>query len=286
MSKLKHIFLITCLLIILGDKSFATGQFGDLLIIGKDTVWIASNPLEKYFEKKGSRLIDNSELISNCTALWRGYVATWRLDSNKLYLIRIQTNYCGDNPIEVPLTKEFGSNNVFANWFSEIIVRPKGKLVQYVHMGYGSIYEEEIFYEFENGVLRNTRSSKYVIKAPNQIFPGEKYLQDTVRQIILKSIDSITRAKFDSNGYCNISIGFNENGIISCIEVGYACGYNRKPSNEMEKIILEKTITALKGFPRLMKVIHKGYRPPSLSLYFSGHCLIFPEDKKYGCNNE
>jgi hypothetical protein len=283
MSRPKHILLITFLLVILSNKLFATGQYGDILIIGQDTVWITSNPLEKYFEKKGSRTIDNKELVSNCTALWRGYVATWRLDNNKLYLVRIQTDYCGDNPTDVTLTKEFGSNKVFANWFSEIIVRPKGKLVQYVHMGYGSIYEEEMFYEFESGVLKNTRSSKYVIKDRNRVSPDVDFLRDTLLKIILKSLDSKTRANFDSSSSCNISICFNQEGMISSIEAGYGCGYNWEPHNAMEKVIFEKAKIALKDFPRLMKVTHKQYEPPSIYLYFSGHCFKQPHDKGYGC---
>ena len=283
MSKPKHILLITFLVFILGNKLFATAQYGDILIIGKDTVWITSNPLEKYFEKKGSRTIDSAELVSNCTALWRGYVATWRLESNKLYLIRIQTDYCGNNPIDVSLTKEFTSHKVLANWFSGVIIRPKGKILQYVHMGYQSIYEEEIFYEFGNGKLLNTTSSKYVVKTPGRVFPGKNFLQDTLMKIILNSIDSNSRANFDSTSSCDISICFNQEGMISSIEAGYRCGYNWRPHNEMEKLIFEKAKIALNGFPKLMKVTHKRYEPPSICLNFNAHCLKYPKDKIYGC---
>lgn len=286
MRSKKHLLIFVILILSAGNKTFATGQYGDILIIGKDTAWINSNPLEIYFEKKGSRKIDSTEMYENCTALWRGYVATWRLENKRLYLIRVQIDYCGDNPIDVDLTKEFGSNYVFANWVSEIIVRPKGKLLQYVHMGYLSIYEEELFYNFKKGILTNTKNKKYIVKDKNLIFPGIDFLSDTIRTIILRSIDSTTRATFSIDSSCNIVIGFNEKGEISCIELGYGCGFNRQPTNEMERIILEKSVISLKGFPKLMKVSHKDYQPPTVSLYFSGHCLKFPYDRKYGCDYE
>lgn len=33
---------------------------------------------------------------------------------------------------------------------------PRGKLLQYVHMGFGSVYEEELHIEFENGMVVKT----------------------------------------------------------------------------------------------------------------------------------
>lgn len=286
MQSKKHLLIFLILLFYTGNKIFATAQYGDILIIGKDTVWINSNPLEIYFERKGTRTIDSTKMYQNCTALWRGYVATWRLENKRLYLIRVQIDYCGDNPIDVNLTKEFGSNHVFAGWVSEIIVRPKGKLLQYVHMGYLSIYEEEVNYYFKDGILIDIKNQKYIVKEKNHIFPGLDFLGDTIRTIILKSIDSTTRATFSTDNSCNIVIGFNEKGEISCIELGYGCGFNRQPTNKMERIILEKSVTSLKGFPKLMKVTHKDYQPPTVTLYFSGHCLKFPYDRKYGCNYE
>ncbi len=286
MHSKKNLLLFIILILFTCNKTFATGQYGDILIVGKDTSWINSNPLEIYFERKGARTIDSTEMYQSCTALWRGYVATWRLDNKRLYLIRVQIDYCGDSPIDVDLTKEFGSNYVFASWVGEIIIRPKGKLLQYVHMGYLSIYEEEVFYNFRKGLLTDIKNQKYIVKDKKLIFPGIDFLRDTIRNIILASIDSTTRATFSMDSSCNVVIGFNEKGEISCIELGYGCGFNRQPTNKMEKIILEKSVTSLKRFPKLMRVSHKDYQPPTVSLYFSGHCLKFPNDRKYGCDYE
>lgn len=282
---IKQLLKILLLIFIAGTASqriYATGQYGDKLIINLDTVWINSNPLEDYFEKKGSRKIGEEELYSNCTALWRGYVATWKLEANKLFLIRIQTDYCGDNPIDIDISKEFGTAKVFAKWVNQIITRPKGEVLQYVHMGYMSIYEEEIFYSFKNGKLIGTKKNTYLERNNKLIFPGTSFLMDTIKTIILKSINSTERTSFNIDSSCFINISFNENGKLSQIGIGY----DKEPTTSMEKIILKDAIEALKNFPKLMRVNHKNYSPPTIQLYFSGHCLKFPNDRKYGCTDE
>lgn len=35
------------------------------------------------------------ELFANCTALWRGYIATWKIENSMLYLIEIYANVLG-----------------------------------------------------------------------------------------------------------------------------------------------------------------------------------------------
>lgn len=55
------------------------------------------------------------------------------------------------------LVKLFGEHcedgRVFAFWFTGNLTVPKGKLVEYVHMGYGSIYEKTLVLSIENGIL-------------------------------------------------------------------------------------------------------------------------------------
>ena len=48
-------------------------------------------------------------------------------------------------------------DRVFAHWYSGTIRIPQGKLLNYVHMGYGSTYERDLFLEIEKGVIKNTR---------------------------------------------------------------------------------------------------------------------------------
>jgi hypothetical protein len=42
----------------------------------------------------------------------------------------------------------------FAYWFTGKVRLPQGDLLQYVHGGFKSIYERDIFLHFENGILK------------------------------------------------------------------------------------------------------------------------------------
>ena len=75
------------------------------------------------------------------TACWRGYIGTWEVRDGRLYLVKLQgrCEMLGDEPIP-------------ADWVSGWIRVPRGELLEYVHMGFESVYEEEIQVRFEEGV--------------------------------------------------------------------------------------------------------------------------------------
>lgn len=275
-------YILVPLIVLLTNQLYATAQYGDILIVKGDTSWIFSNPLENYFKKKGSRTIGDTALKGNCTALWRGYVATWLLENDSLFLVRLQTNYCGDNPVEVGLFEEFQTNKVFADWTSSTLVRPEGELLNYVHAGYMSIYEGDTYHFIEDGLLTETKTYNYLEREQGRTFPGEDFLKDTIRTMILKSIPMKERETFYEGHNCSMTIVFTEQGEIDTIEVYYG----KKPETIMQKTIRLRAKEVLKDFPKLMKVEHDRYHPPSVELWFSGHCLKYPLDREYGCNYE
>ncbi|WP_049782358.1 hypothetical protein [Pseudoxanthomonas suwonensis] len=79
------------------------------------------------------------------TACWREYVGTWVLDNGRLFLWRLEGKYRLQNP-----------DPLFASWYSGTLVVPDGRLVHYVHMGFGSIYEREIHITVANGLVTHT----------------------------------------------------------------------------------------------------------------------------------
>ena len=46
---------------------------------------------------------------------------------------------------------------LFAHWYSGELRCPRGKLLNYVHGGYMSTYEEDLFIEVQNGVVVGER---------------------------------------------------------------------------------------------------------------------------------
>ena len=133
-------------------SGFATGQSGDILIYKGDTLIFFSNPLEDYFETKGERTINGYELTWTSTACYRGYLATWEMTDDSLYLVRLEKGCFNEASDYFDLSKEFGSNRVFAHWFTGKTIAPKGKLLHYVHDGYESIYEKELSLTFKSRI--------------------------------------------------------------------------------------------------------------------------------------
>lgn len=147
--------LILALLLFIGFSSnvSATAQMPDLLIYEGKKVGIFSNPLETYFDKNHRR---PTELFKfSCTASWRGYLATWEIKDGFLYLLKLVEGGCDEKAAEIPLLKLFPDQKapIKASWFSGSLVIPQGNELEYVHMGYGSVYEKELHLIIKNGKL-------------------------------------------------------------------------------------------------------------------------------------
>jgi len=114
---------------------------------------IFSTPLEYYF--KGDKK-KPEEMKQTCTANWRGYHGTWKIEDGYLYLVSLKDGSCKDEK-PIPISKIFKNENapIKAAWYSGIIRIQKGKVLKYVHMAFESIYEKEIFIKFEKGKIVN-----------------------------------------------------------------------------------------------------------------------------------
>ena len=76
------------------------------------------------------------------------------LQNSKLYLIGLKAYIEGYR--EVGLNYLFPEQKqVFANWFNGEIRIPQGEMLEYVHMGYASLYDSDLFLVIENGILVN-----------------------------------------------------------------------------------------------------------------------------------
>lgn len=263
-------------------QAWGTGQVSDIMVLEEDTVIIATTPLEQYFKKKGERTIAGKSLNMCHTALWRGYEAIWKLENDSLFLIGLQI-CSGFEEIEVDLSKEFNSNKVFADWFSSTVKTYEGELLQYVHMGFMSIYEGETYYKFRKGKLKRVKNKSFIMRNEQQLFPGEDFLTDTIRSIIYKSIEMNVRQNFGEDDIFTIEIYFNNKGEVSKVT---GRNYGDKKDMYMGEIILAKANQLLYDLPVLMKVKHKRYYPPTIDVSFSGYCMRYPFDRDYGCKYE
>lgn len=71
--------------------------------------------------------------LFNSSACWREYQGVWEIRDGFFYLNSITGRW-----------KVTDEKPLLASWFSGVLKVPSGKLVDYVHMGFDSIYEQEL----------------------------------------------------------------------------------------------------------------------------------------------
>lgn len=181
---------------------FATAQYPDKLIYNGIEYNLQSNPLEIYFQKNPDKR-PKGTIISS--ALWRGYVATFEIIDKELFLKDIQINY------EDSASKETNDykwksviNEVFPqitkikiDWLLGLLVVPQGKLVNYVHLSYGSTYENYLLLEFNVGNLRSEKKFNH----KDYVVFKEKQFQAYKLTSEYKKIKSDLKKDGDSNKF-------------------------------------------------------------------------------------
>ena len=158
--------LILIFTVFFGLRLFATAQYPDKVIYNGKEYSLQSNPLESFFKENPDKL-PKSEIVS--TALWRGYVATFEVRDNQLYVKDIEIEVSDTSSTRTSsfkwksvLNEVFpGQKEVKVEWITGLLVMPYGKIVNYVHMGYGSTYEFYTLLEFDKGNLVREKNFKY-----------------------------------------------------------------------------------------------------------------------------
>jgi hypothetical protein len=189
-----------------------TAQAREILIYEGKTFGMACEPFSQYVIKNNLEL----RLRAPHTGLWRGYIGEWEIKEKKLFLTKISGNgeikdqekfrlgrldlrkqmkegkitpqqnghllkllekNCFEE-IELSIKKLFNSETkVLADWFSGIISCPYGDIIQYVHMGYASIYSHELMFNVIEGIIidvqniKNQLPSKIEVSLPSDVLP-------------------------------------------------------------------------------------------------------------------
>lgn len=160
-------WIIFVILMLNASSVFGTAQEPDILFIEGEKYYLRSNPLEPYFQMTGKPKFNEKPMKTtsegsfiegiSSSSNWRGYVATWELENDTLYLREIKNLW----EISVDLSTIFKdrdtSQKIKADWFNGELRIPEGELLKYVHMGYGSVYERDIIYTIKSGQVTNKR---------------------------------------------------------------------------------------------------------------------------------
>ena len=156
---------IICVLT-LSPATFATGQAPDRLIYKGKTFDLFSNPLESFYKNEKDRPVFRvAPDVLSSSGNWRGYVATWEVRGGLLYLTGIDAwictfqeyaaRKCRKADLKDLFGEKYAEGRVLADWVTEELRVPDGRMLEYVHMGYGSVYEKELTFSVEAGKVAN-----------------------------------------------------------------------------------------------------------------------------------
>ena len=126
-----------------------TAQIAEKLLYKDKRVAMCTNPLSEYFAMGGF----NPRFQSTSTALWRGYVGGWEIVDDRLYMVSLDGILEDGTDASLETVFPGFPDRVFAHWYSGTLRIPQGKQLEYVHMGYASKFEQDLFLDIERGVL-------------------------------------------------------------------------------------------------------------------------------------
>lgn len=146
---MKNIAYILIVLVVSTNYGYSTVQQPDMLLIKNDTTYIDvsyqhMSPLQNYFLK--NKIEYPFEMLH--TANYRGFVATWEITADKLYINKIQINREIHKPSEFIHKKDKSSKDeIFASWFTGFINARKYASYDSYEIDY------EKYYYIKNGVV-------------------------------------------------------------------------------------------------------------------------------------
>lgn len=129
-----------------------TAQISEKLLFEGQQLALCELPLSVYFALGGKA----PDFDYNCTALWRGYVGSWLIEHDRLYLVELNGPLKEGTQATLRTVFPDFPDRVFAHWYSGKLRCPRGRRLEYVHMGFGSTYEEDLFIEVRKGVVIGT----------------------------------------------------------------------------------------------------------------------------------
>ncbi|MDZ4845374.1 MAG: hypothetical protein SH857_07465 [Chitinophagales bacterium] len=94
-----------------------TKQISDILICNEREYYLNRSPLEPFFKKFADKKLETKTV---CTALWRGYFATYEIKDNQLYVRDLEILSGVSLEMESILGKIFPNNGKY-EWYSGLI---------------------------------------------------------------------------------------------------------------------------------------------------------------------
>jgi hypothetical protein len=130
-----------------------TAQIRELLYYKGEKYYLSTEPLQPLLDIIAEDKPTSKVVSTDC---WTGYLGTWEIVEDKLYLIGLKGYPDGNDQFNMDFLFP-NKDKVHAEWFTGEIKIPQGKMLHYEHMGYMSIFEKDIFIKIEKGIMVSTR---------------------------------------------------------------------------------------------------------------------------------
>jgi hypothetical protein len=150
-KKMMKPIVMAILLSSLASAVYATQQVPEVLVCNGTTNDMYSTPLESCFSAEKPKVFLEKP---SSTACWRGYVGTWKIESDELYLIALQEGHPRTGAIPLDKVSPQWVSPVKASWFTGTIQIGKGG-------GRGKVLAGSL--EIKNGKVVPTQQSDSTI---------------------------------------------------------------------------------------------------------------------------
>lgn len=147
-----------------------TAQAPEILIYQAKRLELCSEPLSQF---PGVFPVERP-YIPQSSANRRGYLGIWIIESDRLYLKSMKRlKLVNGKPEFVGIEDLFPGypDGVFAHWYTGHLRCPRGALLNYIHGGYSSTYEEDLILQVQRGVVIQERIVRHG-NAANGSTPG------------------------------------------------------------------------------------------------------------------
>jgi hypothetical protein len=125
-----------------------TAQISDVLLMNGEchSVFISGSQSPPLPISSRIVIADNADNIFTSNACRRKYQALWEITGGALYLKDLKGKYSLSD-----------GEGILADHFTGILKVPKGDMLKYVHMGYSTVFSEELHISVRRGLVLRTR---------------------------------------------------------------------------------------------------------------------------------
>lgn len=144
--------------------AFGTPQMEDVIYFKKNIFNLHSRPLYNIHSERDFKTFFEEEPLES-SSCWRGYVATWKISDNRLYLLSIKECFGEQTAKLEKIFPNLYTNNVVpATWFTGELILRKSKWVKYNGMGDITGCRKEIIIKIEKGKVVSIKRKKHINK--------------------------------------------------------------------------------------------------------------------------